>query len=32
MSEMARWQEQESESDEKFQHNNSSSKIGEVKG
>jgi hypothetical protein len=29
MSEMARWQEQENGSDEKFQHNNNSSKIGE---
>ena len=32
MSEMARWQEQESESEVKFQHNNSSSKNGEEKG
>ena len=32
MSEMERLQEQESESEEKFQHNNSSSKIGEENG
>jgi hypothetical protein len=32
MSEMARWQEQEDGSEERFQHNNNSSKIGEVKG
>jgi hypothetical protein len=32
MSEMARWQEQESGSEERFQHNNNSSKIGEEKG
>jgi hypothetical protein len=30
MSEMARWQEQESESEVKFQHNNTSSKNGEL--
>jgi hypothetical protein len=32
MSEMARWQEQEDGSEERFQHNNNSSKIGEEKG
>jgi hypothetical protein len=30
MSEMARWQEQESGSEERFQHSNNSSKIGEL--
>jgi hypothetical protein len=30
MSEMARWQEQDSGSDERFQHNNNRSKIGEL--
>jgi hypothetical protein len=30
MSEMARWQEQDSGSEERFQHNNNSSKIGEL--
>ena len=32
MSEMTRWQEQDSGSEKRFQHNNSSSKIGEEKG
>jgi hypothetical protein len=32
MSEMARWQEQEDGSEERFQHSNNSSKIGEEKG
>jgi hypothetical protein len=30
MSEMARWQEQNSGSEERFHHNNNSSKIGEL--
>jgi len=32
MNEMARWQEQEDESGERFQHNNFSSRIGKEKG
>jgi hypothetical protein len=32
MSEMARWQEQEDGSEERFQHSNFSSKIGKEKG